>query len=112
MLKIKGHIGNIGNKMADSLAREAANIAKMCKNGESNLIRYDMRKNHVTVDITKDLIQLRKREKEQRKFEWEKMRMERMNKNKDRYFGDGIFEKSIIDNDNTINSRTNDMKKN
>ena len=110
ILKVKGHIGDMGNRMADSLAKEAANIAKMCKSGESNIVHYHMRKNHVTVDITKDLIQLRKREKEQRKYEWEKMKMDRIDGKKNRYFGDGIFEKSIIEKDR-INNRTNDMKK-
>ena len=60
IIKIKSHSGDSGNRMADLLAKEAANIAKMCKLGQSNFIKYDMRKNHVTVDTAKDLIQLRK----------------------------------------------------
>ena len=82
-IKIKSHIGNSGNRTADLLAKEATNIAKMCKLGQSNFIKYDMRKNHVTVDSAKDLIQFRKREKEKRKIEWEKIRIERMGNKKD-----------------------------
>ena len=64
-----------------------------------------------TVDIAKDLIQLRKREKEKRKIEWEKIRIERM-ENKNRYYGDGIFDKAILNDngDKKIMLKSNDMK--
>ena len=37
--------------------------------------------------------------------------MKRIYKDKERYYGDGIFEKSIIEANNIISNRTNDMKK-
>ena len=75
IIKVKSHIGIEGNRRADVLAKEAANLAKMCKIGESKLVKYNINKNHVSVDIAKDLIQLRKKEKENRKHNWEKIKM-------------------------------------
>ena len=60
IIKISSHKGNKGNQIADKLAKEAANTARMCKFGESKFLRYDLRKNPINVDIAKDMIKLRK----------------------------------------------------
>ena len=44
IVKVSSHKGEYGNQMADKVAREAANIARMCKYGESRFVRYDLRK--------------------------------------------------------------------
>ena len=52
--KVNSHIGIDGNQMADKLAKHAASLAKMCKYGEHNCIKYNMNKNPIQVDIAKD----------------------------------------------------------
>ena len=39
IIQIYGHKENQGNPMADKIAKEAANIARMCKFGDSKFIR-------------------------------------------------------------------------
>ena len=43
MIKVNSHKGNYGNQMADQLAKSAANLANMCKYGESNFIKYNLK---------------------------------------------------------------------
>ena len=42
-IKINSHKGNKGNQMADKLAKEAANTARLCKFGDTKFLRYDLR---------------------------------------------------------------------
>ena len=125
--KINSHIGIYGNQMADKLAKYAATIARMCKYGECKYIKYDMNKNPIQVDIAKDLIRLRKIRKRNRNMQMMNMYnyskengTKECNENsiendvdgggQNRYVGDGIFIKSIVDFDYKINNRTNEMK--
>ena len=109
IIKINSHKGNQGNQMA----REAANIARMCKFGDSKFIRYRLDKNPVNVDIAKDIIKLEKMLKTRRKNEWFEMKNDRIiNQNKNRYYGGHIFERMIINHNNQINYKpNNDMRK-
>ena len=111
IIKINSHKGNSCNQIADKLAREAANMAQMCKFGESRLTRYDLKKNPINVDIAKDLIKLRKRIKNERKQAWLDIKKDRIeNQNKNMYNGCHNFENAIIENNNCIRSRNSDMK--
>ena len=112
IIKVSSHKGNYGNQMADQLAKSAANLAKMCKYGESKFIRYELRKNAVNVDIAKDLIKLRKLWKKQRKSEWINMKNDRINNNNmNRYYGCHNFEKLMIDCNNNVCNKYKDMRK-
>ena len=114
IVKINSHIGNEGNEIADKLAKEAAIIAKQCKYRENNFIRYDMRKNHVSVDIAKDMIKLRKQLKLKREKEWRDYKRDRLNRMEDdsnnKYYGCHNFENAIIDENGRIQTRGNEMK--
>ena len=113
IIKINSHKGNQGNQMADKIAREAANIARMCKFGDSKFIKYRLDKNPVNVDIAKDMIKLKKMLKTKRKNEWLDMKKDRLiNNNKNRYYGGHIFEKMVINQNNQVNyNQNNDMRK-
>ena len=63
IIKVNSHRGNFGNQIADQLAKSAANLANMCKYGESKFIKYDIRKNSVNVDICKRFNQTKKTNK-------------------------------------------------
>ena len=79
IIKVRSHKGNYGNQMADKLAKSAANLANMCKYGQSKFIKYDIKKNDVNVDIAKDLIKLRKKLKQERKSKWIEIKNDRIN---------------------------------
>ena len=111
IFKISSHRGDHGNQIADKLAKEAANMARLCKFGDSKFIKYDIAKNPINVDIAKDLIKLRKKIKYERHNEWQEMRNERIeNQNENRYFGCHNFEKAMIDERNFTRNRNNHMK--
>ena len=109
--KINSHIGIEGNTIADKLAKQAAKLAEMCKYGDSKIIKYDMKKNPIQVDIAKDLIRLRRKRKEERKMFMIKMKNMIKTKQQDRYYGKGIFTNSIIDFEYKIRNKSNIMKK-
>ena len=103
--------------MADKLAKHAATISRMCKYGEQRYIQYNMVKNPIQVDIAKDLIRLRRIRKKNRHFQmmniyndW-KQSIDDDEDEENRYIGDGIFIRSIVNFDYKINNRTNEMKK-
>ena len=112
--KIPSHNNIHGNEMADGMAKEAAKLAKKCKKRESNIINYDMSKNPINVDISKDLIWLRKYQKKQRIKEWndrnEKWLKCQLDENI--YQGDMLFHKYICnynrnDRNNINNNNSN-----
>ena len=112
IVKVYSHKGNHGNQMADKIAREAANIARMCKFGDSKFVKYKLQYNPVNVDIAKDLIKLRKKIKLDRKNEWKGMKQDRINNhNKNRYYGCHNFEKIMIDHNNNVSYGNKDMRK-
>ena len=111
IVKVSSHKGIHGNQIADKLAKEAANVARLCKFGESKFIRYNIANNPINVDIAKDLIKLRKKIKYERHNEWQEMRNDRIeNQNENRYYGCHNFEKAIIDESNFTRNKNNDMK--
>ena len=113
IFKINSHKGIKGNEIADGLAKEAAMIARDCKFNGDKMVKYDMLKNPVAVDIAKDLIRLRIiRKKEQRK-EWIRIRNNKflMNENGyEQFKGDGLMGQMKIDNEYKIKNRNNEMK--
>ena len=60
IIKVPSHKGILGNEIADELAKNAAEIANNCKYGFDNTIRYNTFLNPINVDISKDLILLKK----------------------------------------------------
>ena len=112
VIKVSSHKGNYGNQMEDQLAKSAANLANMCKYGESKFIKYNMNINPINVDIAKDLIKLRKQRKNKRISDWIEMRNDRINNNNmNRYYGCHNFEKIIINHNNNVSNKCKDMKK-
>ena len=114
--KISSHIGIYGNETGDKIAKYAATLAKMCKYGENNIIKYQINKNPVQVDIAKDLIKLRINRKKERKYFWID-KLNNLKKGKlfqeediDRYIGNGLLIRSIVSPSHVLN-RTIDMKK-
>ena len=70
IIKIPSHKGFRGNEIADTLAKQAAVIAYNCKYRFDNTIKYNTFYNPINVDISKDLINLNKWYKYQRKNLW------------------------------------------
>ena len=84
----------------------------MCKYGENHTMYYNMGKNPVQVDIAKDLIKLRQQRKKERKmFMLNEHNDYYKYKNEDRYRGDGILIKSIVDFDQAVKNKSNHMNK-
>ena len=76
--------------------------ARMCKFGNNKFLRYDLRKNPISnnVDISKDMIKLRKWIKNERKTEWLNIKKDRIdNKNKNMNHGCNNFDNAIIEHD-------------
>ena len=111
LIKIDAHKGIAGNTNADLLAKEAAIWARMSKYGEANVVKYNMNKNPVNVDIAKDLIKLRQKRRKERKKEWifNKNNSEKSNMN-NRFKGEGLLEKSIINDNYSVRNRSNFIK--
>ena len=111
IIKIDGHSGISGNVNADLLAKEAANWARMSKYGQAKVVRYNMNKNPVNVDIAKDLIKLRLKRRKERKQEWMYCKNNSVKSNmSNRFKGEGLLEKSIIDNNYYVRNRNNFIK--
>ena len=98
IMKISSHIGIQGNEIADELAKQAANIANNCKYGYDNIIHYNTFLNPINVDISKDLILLKKWYKNERKRSWiERQHQWKGNeKEKDFYVGDMLMQRYIV----------------
>ena len=70
LVKIPSHSGIFGNRMADKFAGYAAQLSRDCKFGKNDFILYNLYYNPINVDISKDLIRLRKWQRLQRKEKW------------------------------------------
>ena len=113
IFKLESHCGIEGNENADKLAKAAASIAKQCKYGQDNTIKYDMSKNPVGIDIAKDLIRLRIIRKNERRDEWIKIKNNRKildYDGKQRFKGEGILQQTIINDEYYVKNRNNEMK--
>ena len=110
IIKINSHKGIKGNEIADKLAKDGAMLARDCKFGKSNIIKYKMHKNPVNVDIAKDLVKLRIRRKIERRQKW----IDEKTENEQRFFDDdnsvylgrSLFEKSIINHEYKVKNKT------
>ena len=99
--------------MADKLANKAADIAKLCKRRLSEEIHYNLFWNPINVDISKDLIWLRKKHKQNRIDEWKLRHNEWLNgsMDTDTYMGERLMHNLFVeDNGNKICNNNNKMK--
>ena len=115
IFKIRSHKGIIGNTIADSIAKEAAVWAKDCKYGYSNIVKYDMSQNPINVDIAKDLIKLRRKNKDLRRKEWIQDKNTReeeklFDEQSEKFKGSGIFVNAMMNENYRIKNRNNLMK--
>ena len=105
-------MGIFGNENVDKIAKHATTIARMCKYGEKRTVYYNMGKNPVQVDIAKDLIKLRRQRKKERKmFLLNELNDYYKYRNEDKYRGDGIFMKAMIDVDHSVTNKSNQMNR-
>ena len=115
LIKLPSHSGIFGNQVADNLAKQAGIIAYNCKYRFDDTIRYNTYYNPIIVDISKDLIDLRKYHSKIRKQEWRKRNELFINKNEDSniFFGDGIFHKYVVNSNGgeyTIRIKSKQLK--
>ena len=113
LVKIPSHSGINGNRMADRFANKAASISRDCKFNNGDFVNYNLYYNPINVDISKDLIKLRKWQKQQRRSKWILRHDRWLSWNLDDkiFTGDMIFHKMII-NDGKIFKFENAMRDN
>ena len=98
IVKIPSHSGITGNTIVDALAKTAATIANNCKYKYDDSITYNTYCNPINVDISKDLILLKKWYKQNRKAIWierqEQWQLETLDK--DEYIGNMIMQRYMV----------------
>ena len=97
IIKIPSHMGINGNEIVDALAKQAAIIAHNCKYKFDNIITFNTFYNPINVDISKDLIFLKKWYKKQREQNWLERQHEWKNQMlEDQYIGNMIMQRYMV----------------